>query len=92
MYYLQHESVEIEGLRIFGSPYQPFLYDCGFGRTEEELKKLWSGVNEKVDVMVTHCPPYGVMDEIKGTKTGCPVLLEKVKELKPKYHIFGHNR
>lgn len=92
VHYLQHESVEIEGIKIFGSPYQPSLYDCAFGRTEEELKHLWADINEHMDILVTHCPPQGVMDEYKGTHTGCPVLLSKVNQLKPKYHVFGHNR
>lgn len=92
MHYLEHESVNIEGIRIFGSPYQPSMFDCAFGREKEELQKLWSDADIRADILVTHCPPFGVLDEYKGTKTGCQLLLEKVNHLRPKYHIFGHNR
>lgn len=45
-----------------------------------------------MDILVTHCAPFGIMDEYKNTQTGCKRILEKVKELKPRYHIFGHCR
>jgi Icc-related predicted phosphoesterase len=92
VYYLEHEPVEIEGIRIFGSPYQPMFFDCAFGREEPELKEIWAKVEDKIDILVSHCPPFGVMDQYKGTNTGCKALLDKVNQLKPKYHVFGHNR
>ena len=39
-----------------------------------------------IDVLVTHCPPYGVLDEGLGS----PEILNFVMKSKPKYHLFGH--
>lgn len=49
--------------------------------------------NEDIDIVVTHTPPYGIMDYARmGTKEhcGCPYLLEEIINHKPKIHIFGH--
>lgn len=54
--------VEVEGVRIWGSPYQPMFFDCAFGREDHERTEIWGKVNDKMDILVTHCPPYGVMD------------------------------
>lgn len=39
-----------------------------------------------IDVLVTHCPPYGVLDDGFGS----PEILNFVMKSKPKYHLFGH--
>lgn len=39
-----------------------------------------------IDVLVTHCPPYGVLDEGLGS----PEILSFVMKSKPVYHLFGH--
>lgn len=39
-----------------------------------------------IDVLVTHCPPYGVLDESLGS----PEILDFVRKSKPKYHLFVH--
>ena len=39
-----------------------------------------------IDVLVTHCPPYGVLDDGLGS----PEILNFVMKSKPKYHLFGH--
>lgn len=45
----------------------------------------------KVDVLVTHWPPLGVLDQInKKEQGGSKGLLKFVKAIKPKVHIFGH--
>lgn len=39
-----------------------------------------------IGVLVTHCPPYGVLDEGLGS----PEILNFVMKSKPRYHLFGH--
>lgn len=89
--YLEHEAVEVEGLKIFGSPYSPEFYDWGFMYSEKEGEKLWSMIPEKTDILITHGPPYGILDtNIQNQHTGCPHLLERVLAIKPRLHVFGH--
>ena len=43
-----------------------------------------------MDVLITHCPPYGILDVVDGEHQGSSSLMERVMQIKPKYHIFGH--
>lgn len=41
------------------------------------------------DVLVTHTPPLGILDGF-DTHYGDSLLLEKVFQIKPRLHLFGH--
>eukprot|EP00292_Cryptomonas_paramecium_P008521 CAMPEP_0113726236 /NCGR_PEP_ID=MMETSP0038_2-20120614/40287_1 /TAXON_ID=2898 /ORGANISM="Cryptomonas paramecium" /LENGTH=277 /DNA_ID=CAMNT_0000656755 /DNA_START=163 /DNA_END=997 /DNA_ORIENTATION=- /assembly_acc=CAM_ASM_000170 len=45
-----------------------------------------------VDVLVTHTPPYGILDRAPhGAHMGCPALAPHVEErIRPRFHVFGH--
>jgi hypothetical protein len=60
--YLQHESVEIEGLKIFGSPYQPLFYNWGFQYHASRAEEIWSAIPKDTDILITHGPPHGILD------------------------------
>lgn len=88
---LNDELVEIEGLKIYGSPIQPYFCNWAFNRFPgEDIQKHWDRI-QKCDVLVTHGPPYGILDETpRGDWAGCRQLLNKILELKIPVHIFGH--
>ena len=65
---------EIEGVRFFGLAYNH----------PEEL------IPSDVDVLVTHEPPAMILDESNGTHWGNVAIRNKVLQVKPKYHLFGH--
>ena len=93
--YLQHESVEIEGIKIFGSPYTPsFGEGWSFNKGRHKLEPLWAEIPDDTDILITHGPPKGILDltaEGNGFfQCGCKSLLNKVKVVQPKFHIFGH--
>ena len=45
----------------------------------------------KLDVLVTHGPPYGFGDRAYyGRRVGCADLLARVREARPSLHLFGH--
>ena len=45
----------------------------------------------KVDILVTHGPPFGILDKTnEGKNAGSELLLKEVLRLKPKLHLFGH--
>ena len=89
---LMHEMIEIEGLKIFGSPYVVSDRKMGFTYPPEKGEAIWSNLPEDIDILVTHCPPFGVHDVIKGLNIhgGCKALLNAVQHINPKVHIFGH--
>jgi len=92
--YLEDSGTEIGGLRFWGSPHQPWFYDWAFNlpRNGGELAHYWSLIPDDIDVLVTHGPPYGILDLPfgKGEPAGCELLLKRVKEVQPRVHIFGH--
>lgn len=89
---LINEGVEIAGLKIWGSPVTP-LYGGAFGMSSPaDRVRLYATIPEDVDILVTHGPPYRILDLSPGAlhHAGCPQLLEAVIRMKPKLHIFGH--
>ena len=89
---LNDSGVTIEGIRFWGSPITPWFHDWAFNRWTHEIKEHWDLIPEDTDVLITHGPPYGILDEvIRGRENvGCQYLLDKVKQIKPKIHVFGH--
>lgn len=98
--YLNDKGVTLDGIKFWGSPVQPEFCDWAFNRRIEEddisrydwIKPHWDMIPDGTDVLITHGPPMGVLDVsiYDGKNCGCPHLLEKVCEVKPKVHIFGH--
>lgn len=45
-----------------------------------------------VDILITHGPPMGILDKTieEQEHVGCADLLDAVKRVKPKVHIFGN--
>ena len=89
--YLRNGLVTIEGIRLWGSPTTPDFMEWAFGKRRDEMKEHWKYVPNNVDILITHTPPFGILDKSRNyTSLGCRDLLTKVKEMKPKFHIFGH--
>lgn len=97
---LINEEVTIEGLRIYGSPYTPEFGDWAYMYKKKNAKALWDMIPEGIDVLVTHGPPKGILDEVLEFNSltgeievrwcGCPELYNRVMDIKPKVHFFGH--
>jgi Icc-related predicted phosphoesterase len=92
VFYLEESQIEIETLVIYGSPYTPEFFDWAFmKKIGTEIKATWDKVPSHVDILVTHGPPKRILDRnAYGDYCGCAQLREKVLEVRPKYHIFGH--
>ncbi|HZU99952.1 MAG TPA: metallophosphoesterase [Planctomycetota bacterium] len=92
--YLEDAGAVIDGVRFWGSPWQPEFCDWAFNlpRDSDELREVWSRIPVGTDVLVTHGPPHGIMDRPwgKASPAGCALLRERVREVKPRVHIFGH--
>jgi len=90
--YLQDGLVEIDGVKIYGSPWQPEFCGWAFNLPRgEDLKRKWDMIPEDTDILVTHGPPYGILDmNSRNYNVGSKTLLDAVQRVQPKYHIFGH--
>jgi len=89
--YLQDSSVEIEGIKIYGSPWQPVFHHWAFNLPRgKELQEKWNMIPEDTDILVTHCPQSEILDLSDGAPVGCVDLKNAISRVKPKLHIFGH--
>lgn len=90
--YLNESGAVIEGIKFWGSPITPYFHNWAFNRFHNEIQKHWDLIPADVDVLITHGPPNGILDVVRYDRThvGCPKLREKVREVKPQVHVFGH--
>jgi Icc-related predicted phosphoesterase len=83
-------------VKIYGSPWQPEFYNWAFNlpRNGEELKKVWENIPPDTDILITHGPGQGYLDTsgdpYNEPRLGCELLIERIKEIKPKIHVCGH--
>nr|XP_022324332.1 metallophosphoesterase MPPED2-like [Crassostrea virginica]XP_022324333.1 metallophosphoesterase MPPED2-like [Crassostrea virginica] len=91
--YLEDASIELCGIKIHGSPWQPEYFDWGFNlpRGQPCLTK-WNRIPCDTDILITHSPPLGHGDKCyDGVRAGCLELLNTIqKRVQPKFNIFGH--
>lgn len=86
-------GVTIEGIKFWGTPYQPWFRDWAFNVPRgTELRKHWDLIPDDTEILITHTPPYRILDKVEqGEHVGCSDLWQAVaNRIKPKYHIFGH--
>ncbi len=96
------QSIEIEGVKFHGSPWQGSLPFWACYRGEKFRKLAWASIPNNLDFLITHVPPFGILDQAylyipggypdrsKKISTGNKLLREFVLEKRPKYHAFGH--
>jgi len=91
--YAQDELLEVCGLRIYVSPWQPRFFDWAFNLNRgAEIRRKWDVIPSGLDVLVTHGPPFGILDVsgLSGEHVGCEELRAAVERVGPRVHIFGH--
>lgn len=74
IHFLQDCGCEIDGVKFFGLAYNH----------PETL------IPNDVDVLVTHEPPVMILDESAGVHWGNAPLRNRIQEVKPTFHLFGH--
>ena len=90
--YLNDSGVEIEDIKIWGSPITPTFFNWAFNRDRGvEIAAHWKKIPNDTDILITHGPPLGILDTtIQQLQVGCEDLLKKVEKIQPKLHVFGH--
>ena len=90
--YLEDCETRIDGLRIWGSPWQPWFYDWAFNlQRGPALASKWDLIPDEIDVLVTHGPPAAILDRsVGGEDVGCRDLTEALRRVRPRLHLFGH--
>lgn len=90
--YLNNSGVEVEGLKIWGSPDQPAFYGWAFNRSEAFLEEHWKTVPDDTNILITHAPAYGILDTLEtGDLVGDVNLMLRLETLSNlKLHVCGH--
>lgn len=89
--YLENSEVIIDGVKFWGSPWTPRFFDWAFNADPDKLKECWDAIPADTDVLITHGPPYGILDiNREGQHCGCSLLLDAVTRVNPQLHLFGH--
>ena len=84
VYYLCNSGVEIDGVKFYGVPM--FMADC----ISERQNRNYMAIPDDTDVLVTHTPPYGILDYDDNIHYGSEKLLQRVLVVSPRLHLFGH--
>jgi len=84
IFYLCNSEVKIEGVKFYGVPM--FMADIMTGDYDKNIQKI----PNDTDVLITHQPPYCILDSCENITYGDRNLLQTVLKIQPKYHLFGH--
>jgi Icc-related predicted phosphoesterase len=103
IHYLENSSMHYNGFNIYGSPYSPSFHKehWGFNKDRgEEIKREWMKIPKNTDILLTHTPPYKILDDVMECKqeneldpyAGCKDLFNVIKNrlINLKLHCFGH--
>ena len=97
--YLEYNSFQLKdpNILIYGAPCilrrNFFISGNAFSLSGEDMKKQFEIIPSDTDILVTHVPPYEVLDlSYKNKHLGSKWLRNEIcNRIHPKIHIFGHN-
>ncbi len=108
--YLCDSGTEFQGLKIWGSPWTLSFkgmnpkckaFTC---ETEEDLAEKWKLIPDDIDILITHGPPYGILDKAirhdcfcmsdppkqMYEHVGSKSLGNSIEKIMPEMVLFGH--
>ncbi len=90
VYYLKESEVVIDGIKFYGAPQTLWFHDWAFNVQPHIIHEHWEDIPSDTDVLITHGPPFGYLDFHRNQHLGCSALMDRIKWLNLKAHIFGH--
>lgn len=93
------KQVEFDGYKIYGSPWTLTFFDWWFMKDPDQMKEVWDKIPDDTNILLTHQPPYLLLDRAEAFKekgkivnVGCKALREacmtRLKRLQ--LNCFGH--
>jgi hypothetical protein len=97
-HYLLDEGIELFGLRLWGTPWQPWFYDWAFNAPRRDgevfLASKFDLIPEDTDIVLAHGPPYGYGDRTDRPSgpahVGSTAMTETLKRVRPRLMVCGH--
>lgn len=92
LHYLQDQALEVEGLRLYGSPWTPKFGNWVFQTPRtDKAAPIWARIPDDTQLLLTHGPPAGIGDlTLQAIQAGCEALNQRVRQVRPLLHLFGH--
>lgn len=99
LHYLQDEGIELHGLRLWGTPWQPWFYSWAFNAPrlggEEFLAERFGLIPDDTDIVICHGPPKNLGDGVGSERPGQPhvgstALLSALRRVQPRLAVVGH--
>lgn len=91
---LEDHDDESKSVKIYGTPYTPAFCNWAFNSSREALRRHTAAIPDDADVVITHGPPQDILDlpgpPHEPQHCGCAYLAQRIQEIKPQAHIFGH--
>ena len=84
VHYLRNSGVEIDGVKFYGVPM--FMGDC----ITDRQTKHYANIPENTDILITHTPPFGILDFDDNINYGSEELLSRITIVQLRLHLFGH--
>ena len=94
--YLCDSATEFEGLKIYGTPYTKQFTGqnpkCMAFSVPSEFQLLdhFDLIPDKTDILITHSPPLGILDQCLSGRAGSEMLRRNIFRVRPRLCCFGH--
>lgn len=86
VHYLHNSGVTIDGISFYGVPMLAEFEDG-----EMKLMERYELIPKKIDILITHRAPLGILDNTDSkVHYGSSLLMDRITAVKPKMHLFGH--
>lgn len=103
LHYLEDSGVELDGVKFWGTPWQPWFYSWAFNAPErhgeEFLTEKFAMIPADTDVVVCHGPPLGYGDQVgdpfapdrsRQPRVGSGAMTARLLEVQPRLMVCGH--
>lgn len=96
VHYLCDSGMEFEGMKIWGSPYttrfsgqNPHCMAYSV-KSDLQLRDHFDLIPDGIDILVTHSPPHGILDNCPNGRVGSKELHKAIFRVRPRLCLFGH--
>lgn len=98
--YISDKEKSVNGVKFYGFPWCPKIIpgmNSNYFISDKEIRRKSRQIPEDTDFLITHSPPKGYLDrtfllhpKIKFLRAGSRSLYQRVREIQPSHHVFGH--
>jgi Icc-related predicted phosphoesterase len=97
-HYLQDEAIQLFGLELWGTPWQPWFYDWAFNAPRRDGERFLASKFDRIpagtDIVVAHGPAHGYGDRASRpagyAHVGSTAMTETLERVQPRLMVCGH--